>query len=89
MGIPCSICITSQFLWQTTIYKPGTHLKQSKCWEGQKGISCCAFTFATTAAEEIHIVCVDNFYTLPTLTQNMKSVQTDCDGTVLLNSKKL
>ena len=32
-------------------------LKQSKCWEGQKDISCCAFTFATTAAEETHIVC--------------------------------
>jgi hypothetical protein len=57
MGRPCSIYIISQFLWQITIYKPGKHLKQSKCWEGQKDISCCAFTFATTAAEETHIVC--------------------------------
>jgi hypothetical protein len=33
-------------------------------------------------------LCVENLYTLPTMTQNMKSAQTDCDGTVLLNSKK-
>jgi hypothetical protein len=87
-GSPCSICIISQFLWKSTIYKQGTHLNQSKCWEGQKDISCCAFTFATTAAEETHIVCGQVIHP-PTMTQNMKSMHTDCNGIVLLNSKKL